>query len=214
MSGCFHRPRDTCRIVCCCHSWCGPSGSVKPIPHQYKWVHAMTYMYPKHELIMNHCKKKGIQQGGHLPTSNLVKSQLNLDIEYRFYCNLLFVFDEASVGPYWWWDVVDAACFVTTHVCRAAAPRLRTSPDVQRRVCAGEPPLGRGIQAAPRGELWHLSKPEQEAEAKPKKTGHWYGESQVHSPSVLPSLFFFPSFLLFLHPSIPLDCSVMKKATF
>lgn len=37
-SGCVHRSRDSSCFICRCHSRCGPSRSVQPIPHKHKWV--------------------------------------------------------------------------------------------------------------------------------------------------------------------------------
>jgi len=53
--------------------------------------------------------------------------------------------------------------------------RLRAGADVQRCLGAGEPSPGRGLQASPGGELRHLPKPEQEAEAVTPQNGHQGG---------------------------------------
>lgn len=69
-------------------------------------------------------------------------------------------------------------------------PRLGAGPDVQRRVRPGEPSPGCGLQAPSRGQLWHLSEPQQEAEAEPEEARHRHGESRPprlthHCPTVV-----------------------------
>lgn len=58
----------------------------------------------------------------------------------------------------------------------SSAFRFRAGSDVQWWVSAGEPPPGCGLQAATGGQLRHLPKPHQEAEADAPEDGHRHGE--------------------------------------
>ncbi|XP_025066050.1 cAMP-specific 3',5'-cyclic phosphodiesterase 4C isoform X2 [Alligator sinensis] len=65
--------------------------------------------------------------------------------------------------------------------------QLRAGADVQRCLRPGEPPPGRGLQAAAGGELRHLPEPQQEAAAVAAQDGHRHGAGhrhvQAHEPA-------------------------------
>ncbi|XP_074710775.1 3',5'-cyclic-AMP phosphodiesterase 4A isoform X4 [Strix uralensis] len=58
--------------------------------------------------------------------------------------------------------------------------QLGAGADVQRRVGAGEPPPGRGLQAAAGGELRHLPEPQPAPAPDPAQDGHRHGPGHRH----------------------------------
>ena len=58
--------------------------------------------------------------------------------------------------------------------------RFRTSINVQRRECSGEPSLGGGLQAPAGRQLRHLRQPEQEAAPVLAQDGHRHGAGHGH----------------------------------
>ena len=57
--------------------------------------------------------------------------------------------------------------------------RFWACPDVQRRVRAGEPSPGGGLQTCTEQRLWYFRQLNQETETNPSENGYWYGMAKI-----------------------------------
>lgn len=76
--------------------------------------------------------------------------------------------------PFYLLKLASESIYKMWHNLLCLSRRFRVSPDVQRLIRVGEPPLSSWFQATARGELWHLPKLDQKTATITAKDGYWH----------------------------------------